>query len=49
MKQAQRLTYFTVVNHQCEKFRLSELSIDMFKCQFFVEGLMANKDAEIPA
>ena len=36
-----------VVNRQCEKFKLSELSTDMFKCPVFVQGFMVNKDAEI--
>ncbi|XP_029641312.1 uncharacterized protein LOC115216253 [Octopus sinensis] len=41
--------YIRIVNKMCGKFKLKELSPDIFKCLIFVQGLMANKDAEIHA
>ena len=35
------------VNQQCEKFNLKDLSIDMFKCLVFVQGLTASHDKNI--
>ena len=37
--------YTGVVNRECEK--MNELTSNLFKCLIFVEGLIANKDAEI--
>ena len=35
------------VNQQCERFNLKDLSTDMFKCLFFVQGLTASCDKDI--
>ena len=41
-------TMFTsIVNDQCEGFKLAELSPNNFKCLIFVQGLVLTKDAEI--
>ena len=40
-------TFASVVNRECEKFKLSELTSDMFKCLIFVQGITAPKDSEI--
>ena len=42
------VTYFRVVNQECEKFKLNELTSNSFKC-LFVQGLTLNKDTEIIA
>ena len=39
--------YVGVVNQECEKFKLNELTSDSFKCLIFIQGLNSNKDAEI--
>lgn len=36
-----------VVNRDCEKFKLNELSLDIFDYVMFVKGLIASKDANI--
>lgn len=41
------VSYVEIVNKMCEQFKLRKLSPDMFKCFVFVQGLMANKVAEI--
>ena len=41
------MTFASIVNRECEKFRLSEITPDMFKCLIFIQGLTAPKDAEI--
>ncbi|XP_014776911.1 uncharacterized protein LOC106873898 [Octopus bimaculoides] len=43
------VTYAGTVNRMCERFKLKELTRDMFKCLIFVQELAANKDAEIRA
>lgn len=35
------------MSHECEKFKLNELTPDIIKCLIFVQGLSANKDTEI--
>ena len=40
-------TFACIVNRECEKFRLSEITPDMFKCLIFIQGLTTPKDAEI--
>ena len=35
------------VNQECERFNLMDLSIHMFKCLVFVQGLTANRDKDI--
>ena len=40
-------TYAGVVNQECEKFKLNELTFDSFKCLISLQGLTSNKDAEI--
>ena len=40
-------TFASVVNNECEKFKLNELTPDMFKCFIFVWGITAPKDVEI--
>lgn len=42
-------TYVGKVNRKCEKFKLCELTPDMFKCLIFNQGLTAEKDAEVRA
>ena len=41
------MTFARIVNRECEKFRLSEITPEMFKCLIFVQGLTASKDGEI--
>ena len=36
-----------IVNRECERFKLKELTPDMFKCLIFVQGLTAPEDGEI--
>ena len=40
-------TFASVVNNQCELFKLAELSPDNFECLRFVQGLVSTKDAKI--
>ena len=40
-------TFARIVNRECEKFRLSQITPNMFKCLIFVQGLTAPTDAEI--
>ena len=40
-------TFANILNRECEKGTLSEITLDMFKCLIFVQGLTAPKDAEI--
>ena len=42
-------TFASIVNRECEKFKLSKITPDMFKCLIFVQGLTAPGDAEIRA
>ena len=37
----------SVVNKNCDDFKLGELSADNFKCLIFAQGLVSAKDAEI--
>ena len=47
-KDSEDYTPFTsVMNKHCNKFKLSELSVNNFKCLIFVQGLISAKDAEI--
>lgn len=41
------VTYAGKVNAQCELFKLKDLSVDMFKCYIFVQGLTAPKDKDL--
>ena len=41
------LGFASVINKNCDDFKLSELSADNFKCVIFVQGLVSAKDAEI--
>ena len=41
------LGFSSVVNKNCDDFKLGELSADNFKCLIFVQGLVSAKDAEI--
>ena len=41
------VTYARVVNQESEIFELNDLTPDLFKCLIFIQGLTANKDAEI--
>ena len=40
-------TFASIVNRECEKFKLSEIIPDMIKCLIFLQGRTAPKDAEI--
>ena len=40
-------TFISVVNRECEKFKLEELSSDQFKCLIFVQRLISIRDVEI--
>ena len=40
-------TFVSVVNKNCDDFKLSELSANNFKCLIFVQGLVSAKGAEI--
>lgn len=40
------ITYTSIVNSECEKFRLGELTTEQFKCLIFVCGLQSCIDAE---
>ena len=42
-------TYTGVVNWECEKFKLEELSLDRFKCLIFEQELISSRDSEIRA
>ena len=37
-------TYVGIVNAQCELIKFKDLSVDMFKCYIFVQGLTAPRD-----
>ena len=41
------LGFASVVNKNCDDFKLGELSVDIFKCLIFAQGLVSAKDAEI--
>ena len=41
------VTYAGKVNTQCELFKLKYLSVDMFKCYIFVQGLTAPRDKDL--
>ena len=41
------VTYTAIVNRECERFKLSELTTDNLKCFIFVEVLTAEKYSEI--
>ena len=41
------LGFASVVNKNCDDFKLDELSADNFKCLIFAQGLVSAKDAEI--
>ena len=41
------LGFASVVNKNCDEFRLGELSADNFKCLIFAQGLVSAKNAEI--
>ena len=36
-----------IVNRECERFKLKELTPNMFKCLIFVQGLTALEDGEV--
>ncbi len=39
--------YTEIVNQECEKFKLNELTSSSFKCFIFVQVLTSNKDTEM--
>ena len=41
------VTYAGKVNTLCELFKLKDLSVDMFKCYIFVQGLTAPRDKDL--
>ena len=41
------LGFASVVNKNCDDFKLGELSADNFKCLILAQGLVSTKDAEI--
>ena len=41
------VTYAGKVNALCELFKLKDLSVDMFKCYIFVQGLTAPRDKDL--
>ena len=41
------LEFASVVNKNCDDFKLGELSVDNFKCLIFPQGLVSAKNAEI--
>ena len=41
------LGFASVVNKNCDDFKLGELSADNFKCLIFAQGLVSAKDVEI--
>ncbi|KER24112.1 hypothetical protein T265_08154 [Opisthorchis viverrini] len=41
------ITYAGVVNRECERFQLSSMTEDQFKCLIFVAGLQSPHDADI--
>ena len=41
------VTYAGKVNALCELFKLKDLSVDMFKCYIFVQGLTALRDKDL--
>lgn len=44
---ADYVSYGAIVNKRCEDFKLSDVSIDRFKCLIFVNGLQSPEDADI--
>lgn len=40
-------TFASIVNKNCDDFKLSSLTADNFKCLIFTQGLIATKDADI--
>ena len=41
------LGFASVINKNCDDFKLGELSADNFKCLIFAQGLVSAKNAEI--
>lgn len=41
------ISYASIVNREFEMFKLSELTLDMFKHMIVVQGLTVHRDAEI--
>lgn len=41
------IIYAGVVNRESEKLKLNKLTLDLFKCVLFVQGLISNNEAEI--
>uniref|UniRef100_A0A914XSI1 RNA-directed DNA polymerase n=1 Tax=Plectus sambesii TaxID=2011161 RepID=A0A914XSI1_9BILA len=41
------ITYTGIVNRHCEQFKLTELTIDQFKCLVFACGLQSKNDAQV--
>ena len=41
------ITYAGTVNRECERFQLSTMTEDQFKCLIFVAGLQSSRDADI--
>ena len=41
------LGFASVVNKNCDDFKIGELSADDFKCLIFAQGLVSAKDAKI--
>lgn len=41
------IAYAGIVNRECEKFKLDELTSNMFKCLISTQGLIAEKDAAV--
>ena len=39
--------YASEVNKNCDKFELSDLAAENFRCLVFVQGLVSSKDAEV--
>ena len=41
------VTYAGIVNRECNRFKLNELTADDFKCLIFIRELTAERDSEI--
>ena len=41
------VTYTGIVNRECKRFKLNELTAGNFRCLIFVQGLKAERDSEI--
>ena len=41
------VSYTGIVNRECVRFKLNELTADNFECLIFVQGLTAKRDSEI--